>query len=447
MLFFYFFIFSWATSSSRSCSHSPSARSPDAQRLPNWSLTLTNSWTWAGLLNGFLLVKHDTSDVLEVEQLCHIFPPFFFILYFSPLQLSVWRNTMGLWSFWSFSLLAFVSLLRPFQPKFVAQAEISSLGATDRFYRLEVTPLEAAVTRKSKVDNGTKVFSAFETEEAGALKPSNGKHAPESGLWDQAPIRVKTAPNYPEIPAEKYSDMFEDDQRRRTMFGNSFPDTRKRAKRSAGATHAENVDRSTSGEAQSGERLVETVQGVSNSRVEYRRAGEEARGSSPRQSEPHLDTSTFALSGDSAHNQAMVHWSGHNSSVSYSLTKTLRRIWYRFPLTLISNAPDLFPVWNAYFSTILHRFTWICAIFTHSCVGAQERTPLPQTNYLTPDTVLNWANLVPPPLLRCVIVFVVAAHTEGCDCMRTARLLVWTPDGCLIVHSQDFPPSLRSVRN
>ncbi|KAM8739141.1 VPS10 domain-containing receptor SorCS3 [Acanthopagrus schlegelii] len=228
---------------------------------------------------------------------------------------------MGLWSFWSFSLLAFVSLLLPFQPKFVAQAEISSLGATDRFYRLEVTPLEAAVTRKSKVDNGTKVFSAFETEEAGALKPSNGKHAPESGLWDQAPIRVKTAPNYPEIAAEKYSDMFEDDQRRRTMFGNSFPDTRKRAKRSAGATHAENVDRSTSGEAQSRERFVETVQGVSNSRVEYRRAGEEARGSSPRQSEPHLDTSTFALSGDSAHNQAMVHWSGHNSSVILILTK------------------------------------------------------------------------------------------------------------------------------
>ncbi|XP_073337972.1 VPS10 domain-containing receptor SorCS3 [Pagrus major] len=228
---------------------------------------------------------------------------------------------MGLWSFWSFSLLAFVSLLHPFQPKFVAQAEISSLGANDRFYRLEVTPLEAGVTRKSKVDNGTKVFSAFETEEAGALKPSNGKHAPESGLGNQAPISVKTAPNYPKIPAEKYSNMFEDDQRRRTMFDNTFPDTRKRAKRSAGATHAENVDRSTSGEAQSRERFVETVQGVSNSRAEYRRAGEEARGSSPRQSEPHLDTSTFALSGDSAHNQAMVHWSGHNSSVILILTK------------------------------------------------------------------------------------------------------------------------------
>ncbi|KAK5854138.1 hypothetical protein PBY51_015234 [Eleginops maclovinus] len=75
------------------------------------------------------------------------------------------------------------------------------------------------------------------------------------------------------------------------------------------------------GEAQSRERFVETVQGVSSSRPEYRRTGEEGRGSNPRQSEPNLDTSTFALSGDSAHNQAMVHWSGHNSSVILILTK------------------------------------------------------------------------------------------------------------------------------
>ncbi|XP_077586040.1 VPS10 domain-containing receptor SorCS3-like [Stigmatopora nigra] len=64
-----------------------------------------------------------------------------------------------------------------------------------------------------------------------------------------------------------------------------------------------------------------SVQTESGYRSEYRRPSEEVKGSHPRQSEPHLDTSTFALSGDSAHNQAMVHWSGHNSSVILILTK------------------------------------------------------------------------------------------------------------------------------
>lgn len=233
---------------------------------------------------------------------------------------------MGLWAFWSFYVLAF-ALMDLFQPKFKGQAEISSLGAKDRFRRLEVT---ARVTRISEVLNEvdkTKVLSAFETEAVDAFKLSNSEQVyneaqrvAESG----APISVKTEPNTTsrlKIFGEKYEDTFEDDHiRPNASMGleNNFSDVRTKAKRSVGIS--ENVDQSMSGETRSRERVVETAQSVANSRTEYRRSGEEARGTNPRQSEPHLDTSTFALSGDSAHNQAMVHWSGHNSSVSSSFT-------------------------------------------------------------------------------------------------------------------------------
>uniref|UniRef100_A0A672RUS1 VPS10 domain-containing receptor SorCS3-like n=1 Tax=Sinocyclocheilus grahami TaxID=75366 RepID=A0A672RUS1_SINGR len=61
---------------------------------------------------------------------------------------------------------------------------------------------------------------------------------------------------------------------------------------------------------------------AAGSRFEFRRTGGvDGTGKSPRQNEPHLITSTFALSADSAHNQAMVLWSGHNSSVILILTK------------------------------------------------------------------------------------------------------------------------------
>lgn len=49
---------------------------------------------------------------------------------------------------------------------------------------------------------------------------------------------------------------------------------------------------------------------------------DERRTGTSRQEELKLTSSTFALTGDSAHNQAMVHWSGQNSSVSEKIKKS-----------------------------------------------------------------------------------------------------------------------------
>ncbi|XP_049325536.1 VPS10 domain-containing receptor SorCS1 isoform X2 [Astyanax mexicanus] len=70
-----------------------------------------------------------------------------------------------------------------------------------------------------------------------------------------------------------------------------------------------------------GRRSTGSGGGSSRERAELRWNKEERRTSSSRQEELKLTSSTFALTGDSAHNQAMVHWSGQNSSVILMLTK------------------------------------------------------------------------------------------------------------------------------
>lgn len=64
---------------------------------------------------------------------------------------------------------------------------------------------------------------------------------------------------------------------------------------------------------------ISAATGRRATRSELRWSGDERRAAAPRQEELKLNSSTFALTGDSSHNQAMVHWSGQNSSVSPSL--------------------------------------------------------------------------------------------------------------------------------
>lgn len=214
---------------------------------------------------------------------------------------------MGPWSFWSCSLLAF-ALMDLFPPKLQGGAELSSLRTNDRF-RIVVSPENKESKVLIKSIDGAKVFSPFITQTDGSLTPRNRTEK-------QAPIAIKTLPDCDDR-GEKCRKSPGRDQAGVMAPENTNSDRRNRVKRSKGMS--EYLNGETGGETMARKTFGEAIQAVSNSRADYWRSGDDARGSNPRQSEPHLDTSTFALAGDSAHNQAMVHWSGHNSSVSSSL--------------------------------------------------------------------------------------------------------------------------------
>lgn len=98
-----------------------------------------------------------------------------------------------------------------------------------------------------------------------------------------------------------------------TVDGAGFISTTKRVRR-----NSDNDEVRPSGSTQSQD-PGEGMGSVPRRRVkrsELRWSGEERRVAGSRQEELKLNSSTFALTGDSSHNQAMVHWSGQNSSVS-----------------------------------------------------------------------------------------------------------------------------------
>ncbi|XP_053184758.1 VPS10 domain-containing receptor SorCS1 [Scomber japonicus] len=89
---------------------------------------------------------------------------------------------------------------------------------------------------------------------------------------------------------------------------------RKRARRNSDVRSSGSTQSQHPGEG------ISSAAGRRVTRSELRWSREERRAGG-KQEELKLNSTTFALTGDSSHNQAMVHWSGQNSSVILMLTK------------------------------------------------------------------------------------------------------------------------------
>ncbi|XP_074542340.1 VPS10 domain-containing receptor SorCS1 isoform X2 [Halichoeres trimaculatus] len=92
---------------------------------------------------------------------------------------------------------------------------------------------------------------------------------------------------------------------------------RKRTRRNSRDSEAESSNSARSEDPGEG---TSSAAGRRVARADLRWSGEERRAGA-RQEELKLNSTMFALTGDSSHNQAMVHWSGQNSSVILMLTK------------------------------------------------------------------------------------------------------------------------------
>ncbi|KAM3622591.1 uncharacterized protein V6R79_000720 [Siganus canaliculatus] len=116
----------------------------------------------------------------------------------------------------------------------------------------------------------------------------------------------------------------EESHRDRDKAGDTGEGAALRRARRSGPEFAEFSDSGWSGrtgmDAGAPEDRGSLLDGHTQGRSEYRWNRDEGRGNN-RQVEPKLTSSTFALTGDSAHNHAVVYWSGQNSSVILILTK------------------------------------------------------------------------------------------------------------------------------
>ncbi len=103
---------------------------------------------------------------------------------------------------------------------------------------------------------------------------------------------------------------------RRTADVAGFMSTTRHTKRVRGNSDDDKVRPSGSAQSQDPGEGMGTAGRRRVIRSDLRWSADERRAAGPRQEELKLNSSTFALTGDSSHNQAMVHWSGQNSSVS-----------------------------------------------------------------------------------------------------------------------------------